>query len=90
MIEVKGISKKLDGQKVLDRVSIFCTKGSINGIIGRNGSGKSILLKCICGFFKQDEGEIYNSWNIIMVLFLGIQGSSDAHGKGEDEKRKVS
>ena len=59
MIEVKGISKKLDGQKVLDGVSISCTKGSINGIIGRNGSGKSILLKCICGFFKQDEGEIF-------------------------------
>lgn len=59
MIEVKEISKKFGDQQVLDKVSISCEKGSINGIIGRNGSGKSVLLKCICGFFRQDEGKIY-------------------------------
>lgn len=58
IIEVKNASKKLGTQQVLNNVNITCRRGSITGIMGRNGSGKSVLLKCICGFFTPDEGEI--------------------------------
>ncbi len=59
VIEVKELSKSFKGQKVLDKVSFDVTRGTICGIIGRNGSGKSVLVKCICGFCKGDEGHVF-------------------------------
>lgn len=47
-IQVKGISKKIGDQQILEDVDITCLCKSITGIIGRNGSGKTVLLKCIC------------------------------------------
>ncbi len=58
VIEVKNVSKIFDKKKVLNNVNMICTSGSITGIIGRNGSGKTVLLKCICGFLQPQEGEI--------------------------------
>lgn len=57
-IEVKNISKNFGKQKVLNGINIVCNKGEITGIVGRNGSGKTILLKCIYDLMKVDEGEI--------------------------------
>ena len=59
VIEVKSLSKSFKGYKVLDRVSFDVIRGKICGIVGRNGSGKSVLFKCICGFCRVDEGHIY-------------------------------
>ena len=58
-IQVKGISKKIGDQQILEDVDITCLCKSITGIIGRNGSGKTVLLKCICGLLKPDKGNIY-------------------------------
>ena len=44
--------------EVLHDVSLQVDAGSICGIIGRNGSGKTVLFKCICGFLQTDRGEI--------------------------------
>lgn len=59
MIEIKSITKKFQEYKVLDNVSLTFEKGKIHGVIGRNGSGKTVLFKCICGFLKVDIGEIF-------------------------------
>lgn len=58
-INVNSISKKFGSRLVLDHVTLQCGKGEIVGIIGRNGCGKTVLLKCICGLLRQDSGEIY-------------------------------
>lgn len=58
MIEIKNVSKKLDYENVLDHINLTLKKGLIYGFIGRNGSGKSMLLKTICGFVPPDEGEV--------------------------------
>ncbi len=58
IIEVKDLSLAIKKQKILDNVSISCDEGRIYGLIGRNGSGKTMLMKCICGFIRPDEGEI--------------------------------
>lgn len=58
MIEVKNAVKKFKEYRALDDVSLSFEKGKIHGIIGRNGSGKTVLFKCICGFLKLDAGEI--------------------------------
>ena len=58
MIEAKNISKTFDGNQVLRDVSITFEPGKVNFIIGRSGSGKSVLTKCIVGLLEVDEGEV--------------------------------
>lgn len=58
VISIKNISKSFATQCVLDDVSIDVQSGKIYGIVGRNGSGKTVLMKCICGFLVPDKGEI--------------------------------
>ena len=57
-IKIENVSKKFADQQVLDHVNLYCESGTIIGIMGRNGSGKSVLFKCICDFLKVDEGQI--------------------------------
>lgn len=57
-IEVKNGVKQFGEQCVLKNVSIQCESGHIYGIVGHNGSGKTVLFKCICGFMNLDYGEI--------------------------------
>ena len=56
MIEVKNVNKSFKNQKVLDNVSIDFEDGEITGIVGHNGSGKTVLFKCICGLLFCDSG----------------------------------
>lgn len=57
-IEVKNLNRKIDNQNVLSNINLEVNSGKIYGIIGRNGSGKSILLKTICGFIKPTNGQV--------------------------------
>ncbi len=56
MIEIKNISKQYGKAVVLDHVNANFQKGRIHGIVGRNGSGKTMLMKCICGFVRVTSG----------------------------------
>ena len=58
IIEVKNLNLTIKKQKILENVSLSCEEGRIYGLVGRNGSGKTMLMKCICGFIRPDEGEI--------------------------------
>lgn len=58
IIQIANVTKKFGEQQVLVDNNLMCTKGSITGIVGRNGSGKSVLFKCICGFLRQNSGDI--------------------------------
>ena len=68
IIELNNVSKEFNGKKVVDNVNLNIKKGSITGIIGRNGSGKSVFLKILCSFYKPNTGE---------VLFDNINYSSN-------------
>ena len=59
MIELKNVTKSFGTHLVLDRVSLRILSGEINFIIGRSGTGKSVLLKSIVGLLRPDEGEIW-------------------------------
>ena len=52
IIEVCGVNKYFGEEHVLKDVSHTFEKGKIHGIVGNNGSGKTVLMKCICGFLK--------------------------------------
>lgn len=58
MIKVENLSKQFGKTEVLHQVNVSFAKGHIHGLIGRNGSGKTMLLKCICGFVPATSGTI--------------------------------
>ena len=57
-ISVQNLSKSFGQERVLKNVSRDFEKGKIHGIVGNNGSGKTVLMKCICGFLIPDSGSI--------------------------------
>lgn len=59
VIKVENVSKKFGEQHVLSEVSVSCFSGEICGIVGHNGSGKTVLFKCICGLVYPNKGEIW-------------------------------
>ena len=58
IISVKNLSKDFGQERVLKSVTRDFEKGKIHGIVGNNGSGKTVLMKCICGFLIPDGGSI--------------------------------
>ncbi|MCL1867011.1 MAG: ABC transporter ATP-binding protein [Oscillospiraceae bacterium] len=58
-ISVQGVTKKFRGDTVLNDVSREFEQGKIHGIVGNNGSGKTVLMKCICGFYTPSKGKVY-------------------------------
>ena len=59
IIEIKNAVKDFRENRALDGVSLTFDPGKIHGIVGRNGSGKTVLLRCICGFMTLSAGEIF-------------------------------
>ncbi len=58
IIEVKNAVKEFRETRALSDVSLSFEQGQIHGIVGRNGSGKTVLLRCICGLMTLTSGEI--------------------------------
>lgn len=55
-IELTGVRKCFGSEEVLKRLDFSVERGSVYGIVGNNGSGKTVLMKCICGFLPVTEG----------------------------------
>ena len=58
IIEVSHVNKNFKNNKVLKDVTLRCESGRIYGLVGHNGSGKTVLFKTICGFLSCDEGTV--------------------------------
>lgn len=58
VIEIKNVTKKWGSNTVLNSVNLNAERGEIVGLVGHNGSGKTVLMKCVCGFITPDSGEI--------------------------------
>lgn len=58
VIEVRDFTKRLGNNTILEKVNLQFQSGNIYGFMGRNGSGKTVFLKCICGFMEATEGTI--------------------------------
>ena len=57
-IQIEQVSKSFQVRKVLKNISCELNWGQVYGIVGNNGSGKTVLMKCICGLLPYDEGSI--------------------------------
>lgn len=64
-IIVDGVSLTIKKTEILKSVSAKFEQGGIHGLIGRNGSGKTMLMKCICGFVRPNSGKIIVDGKII-------------------------
>ncbi len=59
LIELKGVSKSYDGEKVLDSINLYIRDGEFITLLGPSGCGKTTTLRIIGGFETADEGELY-------------------------------
>lgn len=57
-IEVKNVTKRIDKVTILDSIYLQLDRGKIYGLKGKNGSGKTMLIKAICGLIRPSQGEI--------------------------------
>ena len=58
VIELKDVKKSYGKQEILHGINLDVEEGSIHGLVGRNGCGKTTLIKCITGIYEQDQGQI--------------------------------
>ena len=58
IIDIKSLNLTLSKSHILKDITVSFSEGKIHGLIGRNGSGKTMLMKCVCGFIKPTSGEI--------------------------------
>ena len=66
-LEIKNLSKNFKDVYVLKDINLTFESGKIYGFTGRNGSGKSVLLKIICGFYTPTSGEVLlDNYNYIL------------------------
>ena len=68
-IEVKNLVKSFEDKKIIDNVSFKVENGETLAIVGFSGSGKSTILKLICGLLTPDSGEIITSEGDIAMVF---------------------
>ncbi|MGB0948633.1 MAG: ABC transporter ATP-binding protein, partial [Marinirhabdus sp.] len=59
MIKVDNIKKRFGEEEILKGITTVFEKGKTNLIIGQSGSGKSVMVKCLLGLFRPEEGRIY-------------------------------
>lgn len=72
IIEVKNVTKKFDDKIIVDSLTLNVKQGETIGIVGRNGSGKTVLLKMICGLYIPTSGDITINSNKSNAEKLGV------------------
>jgi len=78
VIKVEGLGVSLGGKEILDDVSFTLRRGERIGMVGRNGGGKSTLLKAVLGVIEQDKGTVTLGPNVQPAYYAqGLEGLSD-------------
>lgn len=58
VVETRGLTKSYRGKRAVDRLDLHVAQGDIYGFVGKNGAGKSTVMKMVCGLVAPTEGEI--------------------------------
>ena len=59
VLSIRGMSKSFGRNRVLDRINLDVKAGTVMGLMGENGAGKSTMMKCLFGTYQKDEGKIF-------------------------------
>ncbi|MGP1594625.1 MAG: sugar ABC transporter ATP-binding protein [Treponema sp.] len=65
VLEIKNLSKSFAKNKVLESIDLTVKKGSVVGLMGENGAGKSTMMKCLFGIYAKDEGRFFLDGKLI-------------------------
>ena len=58
VLSIRGMSKSFGRNRVLDHINLDVRRGTVMGLMGENGAGKSTMMKCLFGTYQKDEGDI--------------------------------
>ena len=59
VLSIRGMCKSFGRNRVLDHINLDVKKGTVMGLMGENGAGKSTMMKCLFGTYQKDEGTIF-------------------------------
>lgn len=59
ILSIRGMCKSFGRNRVLDHINLNVKRGSVMGLMGENGAGKSTMMKCLFGTYQKDEGHIF-------------------------------
>ena len=59
ILSIRGMCKSFGRNRVLDHINLDVKPGTVMGLMGENGAGKSTMMKCLFGSYQKDEGKIY-------------------------------
>ena len=59
VLSIRGMSKSFGRNRVLDHINLDVKRGTVMGLMGENGAGKSTMMKCLFGTYQKDEGNIF-------------------------------
>ena len=59
VLSIRGMSKSFGRNRVLDHINLDVRRGTVMGLMGENGAGKSTMMKCLFGTYQKDEGKIF-------------------------------
>ena len=68
ILSINGMSKSFGRNKVLKHISMNVKPGTIMGLMGENGAGKSTMMKCLFGTYQKDEGTLEDTQRIPLGL----------------------
>lgn len=89
LLSLENVSVAFGGPPVLDEVSFVVEKGLRAALTGRNGEGKSTLLKVIAGIVKADSGDVvYSSGVKVVYVGQSVESAGDCNGRSGGEIRK--
>lgn len=76
MIEAVGLTKRFGDIVAVDNINAQIKRGSVFGLVGTNGAGKSTFIRMVCGIYKPDEGsvtidgeEVFENINVKSKIF---------------------
>ena len=90
VVETRALGKRYAGKRAVDRLDMHVPQGAIYGFVGRNGAGKSTVMKMAAGLVAPSEGEVRLFGEPFVLGGRGAQrGAQRGAGRGAGETRRV-